>query len=346
MNSEARLAQRAKAMTRTQILTMAVEGKLRWVEAASILNLSGRQVRRLKRRFEEQGVDFNVDGRVGWVRKRRIAARTLAELLRLRREQYVEFSVKHFHEHVTEKHGLKVSYGTVLAALQSAGLAEKGQSRGKYRRKRERRPMVGMMLHIDASTHEWIVGQPALDLVAVVDDADSRLLYAQLVEQEGVRSTLQALEAVLQKYGRFAELYHDRGSHYGNKSKGGTVESDNAVQRVCATLGIRQIYSLSPEARGRSERYFGTLQGRLPQELQLHGIKTIEKANAYLEPLLKLAARTGSKGEEELAARAQGAQGVGLPRFRGHGFMQLMRARIVQGSRSRAANANVAGCSS
>lgn len=270
-------------MTRTEVLTKALEGKIRWFDAAVILGLSARQVRRLKSRFRSQGIDFHVDRRGSTPRKRRIKTETLQKLLQLRREQYSEFSVRHFHEHAVERHGLKVSYGTALAALQAAGLAEKNKARGKYRRKRERRPMAGMMLHIDASTHEWLVGQPVLDLVAVVDDADGRLLYARLVDQEGIHSTLQALEHVLRKYGRFGELYHDRGTHYGYQRNLSNGDAHNAVQRVCNTLGIKQIYSLSPEARGRSERYFGTLQGRLPQELKLHGITTQEQANDFLK---------------------------------------------------------------
>jgi hypothetical protein len=283
MSSEAEVRRKAKAMTRIEVLTRAVEGKIRWIDAAIILNLSGRQVRRLRRRFEELGVDYVADQRGGRPRKRRVPPATLSELLKLRREKYADFSVRHFYEHATEKYGLKLSYGTALAALQAAGLAQKNAGRGKYRRKRERRPMVGMMLHIDASTHEWIEGAGKFDLVAVLDDADGRLLYARFFAEEGTHSTLSALEFVLRKYGRFAELYHDRGSHYGARKHIEAQEAPSAVQRVCNVIGIRQIFSLSPEARGRSERYFGTLQGRLPQELKLHGIKTMQAANAFLQ---------------------------------------------------------------
>ena len=201
----------------------------------------------------------------------------------MRQTKYADFSVRHFYEHVTEKHGLALSYGTALAALQAAGLAPKQTGRGKYRRKRERRPMVGMMLHIDASTHEWIAGEDKFDLVAVLDDADGRLLYARFFPQEGTHSTLSALESVLRHNGRFAELYHDRGGHYGSRKHINEPQATSAVQRVCNTVGIRQIFSLSPEARGRSERYFGTVQGRLPQELKLHGVKSMQAANTYLE---------------------------------------------------------------
>lgn len=268
-------------MTRTEVVTKAIEGKIRWIDAANILGVSARQVLRLKRAVERNGIEYFMTVR-GKARRRRIALRTFEELKRLKREQYEDFSVRHFYEQATEKHGLKLSYGTCLRALQEAGLAEKLSKRGTYRRKRERRAMSGMMLHIDASTHAWMGGELPSDLVVVLDDADGKILYAQLHEQEGTRSTLHALEHVLKKRGRFAELYHDRGTHYGKASANQTDDPSGQVQRVCAALGIRQIFSRSPEARGRSERCFGTLQGRLPQELRVHDIRTTEAANRYL----------------------------------------------------------------
>ena len=146
--------------------------------------------------------------------------------------------------------------------------------------------MRGMMLHIDASTHEWIPGIPMWDLVAVLDDADGRLLYAQFFEEEGTLSTFAALQHVLNKHGRFCELYHDRASHYGRTSKAGErpdEEQNGQVTRALKALGIKQIFANTPQARGRSERAFGTVQGRLPQELRLAGIRTYQDANVFLE---------------------------------------------------------------
>jgi len=211
---------------------------------------------------------------------------TIEKLCELRRERYMDFSVRHFWEKATEEHKLKISYTWAKLALQAAGLAEKSPGRGKYRRRRERRAMRGMMLHMDASTHRWIAGQPMWDLVVVQDDADSRILYARFVPEEGTMSTLEALRYVLERHGRFCELYTDRGSHFCHTPEAGqapTTEHQGQVSRALKALGIAQILARSPQARGRSERTFRTIQGRLPQELAAAGITTYQEANVYLE---------------------------------------------------------------
>jgi hypothetical protein len=201
-----------------------------------------------------------------------------------RREVYPDFAMKHFHEVASEKHKLKLSYTLTRSVLQDAGLVEKAPGRGKYRRKRERRPMVGLMVHLDASTHTWLKGLPLRDLMVALDDADGRILYARFVEQESTGSTFEALHAVLTRQGRFAELYTDRGSHFCRTPKAdGPAVTDGQVSRALKTLGIRQILARSPEARGRSERAFKTIQGRLPQELRVARIRDCEAANEYLE---------------------------------------------------------------
>jgi hypothetical protein len=270
-------------MTRAEIVLKALNKELTWIQAAQILGITDRHMRRLKEKYIVHGFGGLRDCGAGRVRRSRIATSTIAQLCELRkREGYKDMSVQHFWEHVTEKHALKLSYNWTRLVLQKAALAEKAPARGKYRRKRERRPMTGMLLHIDASTHEWIEGQKA-DLIIVLDDADGRVLFARFFRQEGNESTLSALEAVLKQKGRFCELYHDRGSHYGKAESAGTATPSGQVQRVLKALNIKQIFARSPEARGRSERCFGTWQGRLPQELKLHGIKDYTAANAYLD---------------------------------------------------------------
>jgi hypothetical protein len=169
--------------------------------------------------------------------------------------------------------------------LQEAGVVEKEPARGKYRRQRERRPLVGMLIHLDASTHEWIAGLPRQDLVVALDDADGRILYARFFPQEGTASTFAALESVVRNYGRFGELYTDRGSHFCQSGPAGEVaeEQRGQVSQALRALGIHQILARSPQARGRSERAFGTIQGRLPQELRLNRITDYATANRYLE---------------------------------------------------------------
>ena len=280
------VARKVREMTRREIVLKAVAGLITWAVAATCLGVTERHMRRIREKYEQFGVDVAVhDGRAGGRRARRVPLATLEEVCRLKRDVYADFSMKHFHEVVTgKKHKLKLSYTLMRSALQDAGLVEKAAGRGKYRRKRERRPLVGMLLHMDGSTHEWIAGLPMQDLIVVLDDADGRILFARFVEQEGTRSTFEALQGVLARHGRFAELYTDRGSHFARTPKaGGPALADGQVSRALKTLGIRQILARSPEARGRSERAFGTIQGRLPQELRVAGIAAYAEANKYLE---------------------------------------------------------------
>jgi Helix-turn-helix domain len=282
---EREIARRVKAMRRNEVIMHAIAGKLTWIQAADICRITARQMRRMKRRYEAHGYDGLVDGRGGKPRRTRIAVRTLEQLCRLKRERYPDFSVQHFWEQATEKHQITVSYTWTLKALQAAGLAEKSAGRGQYRRKRERRPLVGMLLHLDASTHEWLADQPMWDLNVMLDDADGRILHARFVPQEGTASTFAALHAVLSRQGRFVELYTDRGSHFCHTSVAGAgpdAVQEGQVSRALRVLGIHHILARSPEARGRSERAFGTIQGRLPQELRVAGITDYAAANGYL----------------------------------------------------------------
>ena len=168
-------------MTRNEVIMRAIAGSLTWIQAADICGITARQMRRVKWRYERYGYDGLVDGRSGKPRRQRIPLETIERLCQLRREQYADFSVQHFWEKATEVHQLQISYTWAKLALQAAGLAEKSPGRGKYRRRRERRPLRGMMLHLDGSTHEWLVGEPMQDLIVLQDDADSRIHYARFV---------------------------------------------------------------------------------------------------------------------------------------------------------------------
>lgn len=273
-------------MTRREVMVKAIAGVLTWVQAAQILGMSDRHVRRLRHRLLEWGVEGLMDMRGGRPRARRVRVETIEEVCRLKRDVYPDWSMQHFHERITETHGLKLSYTLMRSVLQDAGIVAKAPARGKYRRKRERRPLVGMLVHMDGSTHEWIVGLPKHDLVVTLDDADGRMLHARFFEEEGTHSTLVGFDHVLRKRGRFAEFYTDRGSHFCRTERAGAgpaEEQNGQVARVCKTLGIRQILAHSPQARGRSERAFGTIQGRLPQELRAAGIRSYAEANLYLD---------------------------------------------------------------
>jgi transposase len=281
-----RVAREANRMTRKEVIVRAIAKELTWIQAADICGITARQMRRVKQRYEERGYDGLVDGRGGKTRRKRIPVETIEQLCQLRREKYAAFSVQHFWEKATEAHGLVISYTWAKLALQAAGLAEKSPARGKYRRRRERRPLRGTMLHLDGSTHAWLAEQPMWDLIVLQDDADSWIHYARFVPQEGTQSTFAAVKHVVQHAGRFCELYTDRGSHFCYTPVAGqaaTTAHAGHVSRALKALGIRQILAYSPQARGRSERTFQTIQGRLPQELQAAGITTYVAANEYLE---------------------------------------------------------------
>ena len=273
-------------MTRLEVMGKAMEGAISWIEASIVLGVTARQMRRLRERHECFGPLGLQDGRSGLPRTPRVPAETVEEILRWRQEKYAAFSIRHFHEHLVERHKLSVSYTFVRDLLQLRGLADRCSGRGRYLRKRERRPMRGMLLHLDASRHEWVAGPPPQDLNLMLDDADGRILYAQFVPEENTASTMAALLYVLERYGRFCQLYTDRGSHFCRTEKAGDKPADEQngqVSRALRALGIEHIQAMTPEARGRSERMFGTVQGRLPQELALHGITDYDAANRFLD---------------------------------------------------------------
>jgi transposase len=273
-------------MMRVQdVLLKAMAKKLTWGAAAEILGVSDRTMRRWHERLQEHGYVGLGDRRKGKPSPKRIALATMEELLRLYREKYYDLNMRHFHEKLRDEHQIQVSYTSVQNALQGAGLVAKRHKRGPHRRRRARRVMPGMMLHIDGSKHRWLNDERWFDLIVILDDATSEIYYAQLVEEESTRTVMAGLREVIETKGLFCALYSDRGSHFFVTVKEGEkVDKDRLTQvgRAMKELGVKMIAAYSPQARGRSERSFGTWQGRLPQELRLAGISTVEGANSYL----------------------------------------------------------------
>jgi transposase len=268
-----------------EVILRAMAGTLLWFQAAEIIGISARSMQRMKQRYEDHGYDGLADRRRGRPSPQRVPMKEVEKVLRLYRDQYHDLSVVHFHEKLREKHGLKWSYTWVKNALQGAGLVSCKKKRGPHRRRRERRPLPGMLLHIDGSRHQWFGDDRWYDLIVVMDDATSEVYYAQLVEEESTRTVLQALREVVEQHGLFCALYSDRGSHFFyTPLAGGKVDWTRLTQvgRAMRELGVEMIAAYSPQARGRSERNFGTWQGRLPQELRLRGIQTVEEANRFL----------------------------------------------------------------
>ena len=257
-------------------------------EAGEILGMSGRHFRRLLLRYEEDGPEGLRDRRLGKVSPRRAPLAELTRMQILYQERYRDFTVKHFHEQLVKRHNYKLSYTVTRLALHGAGLVRPQKRRGgTHRKKRERRPLPGMLLFQDGSTHRWIGAlDHELDLVVTLDDATGAIYSAILVEEEGTASSFLGLIETIAAHGLFRAFYTDRGSHYFHTPKaGGKVDKSKPTQvgRALAQLGITHIPSYSPEARGRMERVFGTLQSRLPPELRLAEIATVEAANRYLK---------------------------------------------------------------
>ena len=253
--------------------------------AAELLGMSVRSFQRWKDRYEAEGEAGLVDRR-GGVSPRRAPQEEVERMLGLYRERYADFTVKHFHEQMQKRHGYKLGYTVTKLHLRRAGLVRPAPKRSAHRKKRPRRPMRGMMLHQDGSRHVWVEGRPAMDLIVTLDDATSEIYSMILVAEEGTASTFQALREVVAGRGLFCALYTDRGSHYFHTPEAGGKVSGTAktqVGRALAHLGIEHIAAYSPQARGRSERLFATLQDRLPKELRLAGIATVEAANAWLK---------------------------------------------------------------
>jgi len=260
--------------------------RLSQAEAAEILGMSERTFRRWRDRYDADGLEGLLDRRLGKVSARRVPVDQIDQMLSLYRERYGGFSAQHFHDKLCQHHGFHWGYTWTKLRLQAAGLIAKAPRRGAHRKKRPRRPLAGMLLHQDGSPHRWLPAlDQALDLIVTLDDATSAIYSAFLVEEEGTMSTFRALAAVIAAHGLPCALYTDRASHYFHTPKAGEkVAKDQLTQvgRALAQLGIEHVPAYSPEARGRSERAFGTLQDRLPKELALAGITTIEAANRFL----------------------------------------------------------------
>lgn len=266
-------------------------GKLSCLAAAELLGMSERHFRRLRDAYDERGAEGLIDRRRGRASGRRAPVDEIEWVIEEFRTRYFDFTAKHFHEAMLGKampNGRRFdrSYTWTKSVLQLRGLTTKAKRRGAHRRRRERRPLPGMLVFQDASTHAWLPEGPPLDLVATLDDATSRILSIFLVEQEGTASSFRGLSETIRGHGLFSSFYTDRGSHYFFTPKAGdAVDTERLTQvgRALQQLGIGHIPSYCPEGRGRMERLWGTLQSRLPPLLRQEGVGgDIEAANRWL----------------------------------------------------------------
>lgn len=260
-------------------------GRLSQAEAGELLGVHERTFRRWSGRYEEDGIEGLADRRIGRLSARRAPVDEVTEVLGLFETRYSDFTVKHFHEKLVNNHACTRSYSWTKNKLHSSGMVKKAKRRGAHRRKRERKPVTGMMLHQDGSTHEWVPDKQ-WDLIVTMDDADSAICSAIFVNEEGTMSSFVGIQETIEKYGLFSSLYVDRGSHYWHTPKaGGKVDKANPTQfhRALKQLGIELIAAYSPQARGRSERMFKTLQDRLVKEMALAGVTDMDDANRFLK---------------------------------------------------------------
>ena len=275
-----------RAMKIKEVITRAMSGQINWLQAAEIIGITDRSMRRWRKRLNVEGYEGLLDRRTRRPSAKRIDMARVEAMLRLYREKYFDLNVKHFVEKLHKEEQISLSYSWVKTALQNAGLVKRYAKRGPHRRKRPRRPLTGMMLHVDGSRHRWIPGLDQYqDLIVIFDDATSEVYDVQLVDEESTLTVMAALKRVVETRGLFCSLYSDRGSHMAWTPKAGeAVHPRNPTQiaRALDQLGIELILAYSPQARGRCERLFGTWQGRLPQELRLRHIRSVEAANEFL----------------------------------------------------------------
>src|ERR1700761_2638909 len=281
----ARIHEGVRRMRFEDALDRTERSELSQLEAAELLGVSERTFRRWRDRYREEGPAGVADRRLR-PSLRRAPKAEIERMLGLYRDLYRGFTVKHFHEQLGKRHGYTLGYTVTKLHLHRAGLVTPARTRSAHRKKRPRRPMVGMMLHQDASTHAWLPGDAGRhDLVVTMDDATSAIYSAFLVDQEGTASSPRGVREVVASHGLFCSLYTARGSHYFETPMAGARVSKTVLTqfgRALKQLGIEHIAAYSPQARGRSERVFSTLQDRLPKEFALAGISTVEAANRWL----------------------------------------------------------------
>ena len=275
-----------RAMKVQEVILRAISGQILWMEAAEILGITDRQMRRWKHRYKEYGYDGLYDRRKKMPSPKRMPLEKAEKILKLYREKYFDFNISHFYDKLRSKHNVKISYNWVRLALEGAGLIKKRLRHDKHRKRRPRKPLIGMMIHMDGSPYDWLGNGTMCDLVHAYDDANNKLYDIELVKEEDAITCMRVLRTTVEKNGIFCSLYTDRASHFFLTRKAGeNVSKDRLTQigRALQELGIHPIPGYSPQARGRSERLNKTLQGRIPQELRLRGIKTIREANKYLK---------------------------------------------------------------
>lgn len=266
-----------------------VEKVLSEAEAAGRLGLSVRQVRRLKKRLREEGPRGVVHRSRGRPSPRRISEAVQADVVRLYRETYTGWNMVHFGEYLASRHGIELSPETLRKMLLAEEARPRRRRRKQHRQWRERRPREGELIQMDTSIHPWLGedGEKVV-LISAVDDATSRILWAEFFEHNGVLENLTLVRDIVAKYGLPQSLYLDHHTLFFVPEEAAQAARERGEQaltqfgKVMKHLGIEMIPAGSPQAKGRVERSYRTLQDRLLKELQLEGVLTRVEANRYL----------------------------------------------------------------
>lgn len=278
---------------RLDVVKRVEAGRLRVCEAAQMLGLSERQVLTIRKRVAEEGSAGVVHGLKGRSPVNRLGDEAREKIVRLRRDVYDGFNDHHFTEKLVEVEHVTVSRATVQRVLRAAGIGSTRERRpAKHRRRRDRKQQAGQMILWDGSRHEWLEQRgPMLCLMGAIDDATGELLPgAHFVEQECGAGYLRVLRAIAEEKGLPCMAYMDQHGSLKRNDDHWTLEEElrgeqdpTHVGRALKALEVEPIYALSPQAKGRVERMWGTLQDRLVSELRLAGAKTREEANTVLE---------------------------------------------------------------
>ena len=283
-----------KELKRVELIGKVEAGQLTGAEGAELLGLSVRQVRRLVKRYRASGAEGLAHGNRGRSSRQRIADETRQRIERLVKKDYPDYNTRHLREVLAERHGIVVSYTSLRTLRNEAGYPSPRKRRApRQRRRRERYPMAGMLLQADGSDHDWLEGRgPGLTLIAFIDDATNEVPAAVFREQEDAAGYMLGLRQVSQTHGLPLALYADRHTIF-QSPKEASLEQQLAGQepqsqfgRCLEELGIQYIPAYSPQAKGRVERLFETLQDRLVKALREAGAATCQQANAVLPDFL------------------------------------------------------------
>ncbi|MFT6632554.1 MAG: hypothetical protein ACJAS4_002518 [Bacteriovoracaceae bacterium] len=269
------------------IISKYIEGEILLEDAAAVLRIKERQFRRKVRAFRENGVLSVLHGNTGRKPPNKVSDQLTRQICTLYKLKYFDLSIAHFIEKLVEKEQLlKIpSYTTVRNILIREKLFTlKAKRPRKSYKRRKRYEQEGLMVQIDGSPHRWITQHEPICLTAAIDDATGKILGAKFTKTETTFAAMDVVEQIFNKYGAFQMLYSDKAGIYGGGKRQGYSNMDRAMKEV----GVICVQANSPQAKGRVERLFGTLQNRLVQELRLAGVRDINSANNFLKTYLDI----------------------------------------------------------